>query len=634
MSAMRARLSHLSSAVNKKDEERAQERFMAHRYYHDVSPTTPHMSATSFATTRALQQRDVNLVENFPSKAVATLPPSTPQTRSVDAMLQLARQHASAASGVRHPDVMPTPTAASLDFSGLHTYDFQERFPTPRRVGTTVATASPADDATASTMSGHRYAQQGNAAAAPGISSADASFVSVSSSAHSCATSPSEAPFDAFRAVQERLRRKMRELTNATPAAAPKPTMAASTPTAVTAAPGETEGDTLREALPIALTALAQKTRRTAPQFEDESPPPRRPPSQPGARAATATPPRSPNVTLPPPSPAPSDHLRPATGDALRVPKQYDAPADVELSGALPSKSHACTLHHHQALYDPEEGSEATLENSRRQPRERGCEAYTPSSATPEDPPSHPSEVPCVSSHENPNDRVDVTRRGVKSKVSTAPGAFSDPVSAKMRQPLRSAHNHAVSPPAVGKLDDAKKPCLGNVRTASRSLCGSARQRRTQSRSAVTESRSSRSRTSRHTTSTSPSPSHPRERSSTGAHPPRSSIAAPRSRPISLNVEATILASVSGAELFALLRMRGLIDSEGDTEEYRLPLARCHRLYVTADEHRQLHLLRQSMQVMGEEQKDVPSYQRPTVAARSRNAEFAPPPPVTHYMDR
>ncbi|SCU67787.1 uncharacterized protein TEOVI_000858700 [Trypanosoma equiperdum] len=56
--------------------------------------------------------------------------------------------------------------------------------------------------------------------------------------------------------------------------------------------------------------------------------------------------------------------------------------------------------------------------------------------------------------------------------------------------------------------------------------------------------------------------------------------------------QRTVLDILTGAELFALLRLRGVIVSRGDTGEYLLPEARCHSVYLSPEEHRQLLDLR------------------------------------------
>lgn len=60
-------------------------------------------------------------------------------------------------------------------------------------------------------------------------------------------------------------------------------------------------------------------------------------------------------------------------------------------------------------------------------------------------------------------------------------------------------------------------------------------------------------------------------------------------------VDATVLEHLTGAELFAVLRMRGLVTSCGDTQEYRLPPTQCHRLYLTPYESEQLADLRAAL---------------------------------------
>lgn len=68
----------------------------------------------------------------------------------------------------------------------------------------------------------------------------------------------------------------------------------------------------------------------------------------------------------------------------------------------------------------------------------------------------------------------------------------------------------------------------------------------------------------------------------------------PKPRP--LWEEATVLEAVTGAELLAIMRMRGLITSVGDTGEDRLPSARCHAVFLTPREREQLTTLREVVQ--------------------------------------
>jgi hypothetical protein len=670
MSAMRARLSTLSTAVDKKDEERAQERFMTHRYYQE-EPVTATKTAQPAAALSTLRERDVNVTSrgvfrkpasitetaatvsastSYPHAAATLLDtenPSIHHGRGVEVMLHLARQHASATCGLRHHDSALTPTrlhtytggeeskatlpppplpAPQADFSGLRTYDFQERFPTPRRVALPPPHVAP-DTAEPKDCHGHRYAQGDSVV---GAASANASFTSVSSSAHSsraaaAVTGAAATPFDAFRVVQERLRQKMRQLTSGV---STTPATTLNGPSSVSVSP---QVSTLQTASQVSHKAAAphqveQATRDDASdqQREDSSPPPRPPP---GARAATATPFRSPtpsadashaSTVVPPPS----ARLHPS---AIAQESQQYTPIELEPSGAQQSQADHVLSRHHKALYDPETGEAAESEQAIQRHREYGYEKYTSSYST------SASSANSSAQHHAPSSPplevftldTEPTRHLARANVGAAPGAFSDPTGAASSM-MRQQPRHTLRPAAL----------VGSQRTSLRPHSGVGSQKRPSASRLRSEGRShAHSRATHRVGSTSPSPSHPRERSTTGSQLSRPWGSAPRTKPISLNVEATILASVTGAELFALLRMRGLIDSEGDTEEYRLPPARCHRLYVTADELRQLQMLRQSIQAVEEDRKDVPSYQRPTLSARSRNAEFAPPPPVTHFMD-
>lgn len=686
MAAMRTRLSHLSTTVDRNDTEMAEERRNVHRYYQDTPSSAPLTAPrATTAPLPALRERDANA--NAPLSSAGQKPQSSNGGSGVGAMLQLARKHTPATSGAQHhedplsfassfigearktaaakttpltPSAAAAAAAAPLDFSGLRTYDFQERFPTPRRTPVDTPPPSPRQ-APFGRGEGHRYAQ-GN------VVSAQYSSVSVASdTSFSSAASTSEAPFDAFRAVQERLRNKMRQLTSAAPNAATTLTAAAATfspasrpsalpPTAKRDALVNPFLDAADEPVSVAKTATTRFSRKkdyadedmllshNTPQhlsYEDSSPPPRPPP---GTRAETATPPRSPekptlashNTTLAPASPLSAFHERDGR-----------TPIEVELSGTHPTRADGGLQQQQQqsgraaaarhALYDPDASEKDFEEDATRPGREYMYEDH------------HRISFPTASDFcgqlhrgtchdiEEEEHVAAVQQRFTKGTVGTAPGAFSEPTSAARHPRL---HSNAAPPVRsdVTTAGGARNVQSGSRRSLSRSQSGSAPQPRRSSTRPQSERHASSNSSNgmwRPRPSTNPSSSHPRERSSIGSQPQRGSaaVSAPRSKPISLNVEATILASVTGAELFALLRMRGLIDSEGDTEEYRLPPSRCHRLYVTADELRQLQLLRQSMQAMETEERTVPSYQRATVAARSRNAEFAPPPPVTHFME-
>ena len=53
------------------------------------------------------------------------------------------------------------------------------------------------------------------------------------------------------------------------------------------------------------------------------------------------------------------------------------------------------------------------------------------------------------------------------------------------------------------------------------------------------------------------------------------------------------LVALSGAELFAILRLRGVISSHGQTGEHLLPLTSCHSMFLSTDEYSQLLQLRE-----------------------------------------
>lgn len=57
----------------------------------------------------------------------------------------------------------------------------------------------------------------------------------------------------------------------------------------------------------------------------------------------------------------------------------------------------------------------------------------------------------------------------------------------------------------------------------------------------------------------------------------------------------SVKAALSGAEVFALLRLRGVIMSSGDTGERLLPPTRSHSMMLSEDEFQQLKQLRASL---------------------------------------
>lgn len=66
--------------------------------------------------------------------------------------------------------------------------------------------------------------------------------------------------------------------------------------------------------------------------------------------------------------------------------------------------------------------------------------------------------------------------------------------------------------------------------------------------------------------------------------------------------DTTIVEELTGAETLAVLRMRHVLLSFGDTEEYKLPPFRCHRMFLTKDEARQIYLLRKKQQEQEQQQ--------------------------------
>nr|CCC95992.1 unnamed protein product [Trypanosoma congolense IL3000] len=64
--------------------------------------------------------------------------------------------------------------------------------------------------------------------------------------------------------------------------------------------------------------------------------------------------------------------------------------------------------------------------------------------------------------------------------------------------------------------------------------------------------------------------------------------------------QTTILDVLTGAEFFALMRLRGIIVSRGDTGEWKLPESRCHSVYLSPKEHQQLLDLRASLRLQSD----------------------------------
>ncbi|XQJ29693.1 hypothetical protein NXY56_005752 [Leishmania guyanensis] len=657
LSDMRARLSNLSHTVEQQEDEHHQRRSFGHRYLMEkrtadpaarppvaqlitsfsTSPSSARLSRPTTANSQLPQrngvsERDVNQVYSVPKNNASpghhfntnSMPGPLTYTRAakpvsgLNAMLQLARRHASismseattATDIVSSTDAKLTPVpndsvtipSKAVDVNplqdtcestptpltpggaaGLHSYRFQERFPSPRQLTPLSAVNAramvPRDEEGRTPYHCPREELH--------LTNEDAKVD------HNV-TSREVVCFDAFRVVQERLRQKMKQLTMSSPQSGmPLSTRDAPVESAMSGkatAPRETTSRGFSPSLAVS-------------DFEDSSPSPR-PPR--GTRSETATPMQSPDehgvLSNDTPSP-PSTSLRyqQDRGDASMDVEVL--PASAELDTENVSKTRRPT---HGFLHDfvANDRVEAAAESSKSQ----WLQGRMPSSqARVIDGPLDAFGGPAVFS----------------GRVARAPssGAHSKRTPVEQRGDSREYRR----PPEMAIAERFK----GARGRSERTTTGTARRlpsapRHTRPRYTSSSMSATRSSASREGSA------------STAGRPYRSSSkAAVRQKPISLNVEANILCAVTGAELFALLRMRGLIESEGDTEEYRLPPARCHRLYVTTEEHRQLKLLRQSLRSLGAEEQrpDVPSYQRVTVSARARNAEFAPPPPVSHYME-
>ncbi|RNF19082.1 uncharacterized protein Tco025E_04246 [Trypanosoma conorhini] len=65
--------------------------------------------------------------------------------------------------------------------------------------------------------------------------------------------------------------------------------------------------------------------------------------------------------------------------------------------------------------------------------------------------------------------------------------------------------------------------------------------------------------------------------------------------PLKTVPQRTVLDVLTGAEVFALMRLRGIIVSRGETGECALPETRCHSVYLSPDEHKQLLDLRANL---------------------------------------
>ncbi|KAG5494706.1 hypothetical protein JIQ42_02321 [Leishmania sp. Namibia] len=652
MSAMRARLSSLSRTVEQQEQEQLlQQRASGHRC--SVEETTGSAAAGQAAAksvppvwtppfpvpvsrpitnmyplprTNGISERDPNQLRDPPKRSA--LPAhhcskdmtsaSITRTRAaqpvprLNAMLQLARHHATTSppeatvikdavplTGAPLSQVPSVPAALSPTTStaktpprttdslhiprvpggatGLHSYSFQERFPSPRRLTASLE---------ASGLAPVFPDEEGRT---PYNRAHNVTGITAGHAAANVSTNSDEAmPFDAFRVVQERLRQKIKQLT---------------TPSSQRMAP-PSMGGTLAESTPCtgatahqrALSSRESQASQGARGFDDSSPSPRPPP---GTRAGTATPTRSPDehdamsCGTPPPPSAPSCYQH-GKGDVSIEVEVFPPTSECTTENASRTRPRT-----NESLYDRVEDCDAAtviaseLHGSQGRVPSQKAEAVSLAREVYRDP----------------------TARGVRVSRMPSSDARSKPIAAGQRSgshEFRRQSEGAIAESAQGDRGKSGPPTIGAPHGV------------------ASEPRRSVSMSAARSCAT-------RERSRSAARASYRSVpqTAARSKPISLNVEATILCAVTGAELFALLRMRGLITSEGNTEEYRLPPARCHRLYVTPEEHRQLKLLRQSLHFLAaeEQRQDIPSYQRVTVSARSRNAEFVSPPPVSRYMD-
>lgn len=83
--------------------------------------------------------------------------------------------------------------------------------------------------------------------------------------------------------------------------------------------------------------------------------------------------------------------------------------------------------------------------------------------------------------------------------------------------------------------------------------------------------------------------------------------------------------AVSGAELFAILRLRGLIRSEGQTGEHLLPTTPCHTLDLTHSEYTQLVRLRELIGSKSQQQAAAASSIDSSHATRLPSRSRSPP---------
>lgn len=89
----------------------------------------------------------------------------------------------------------------------------------------------------------------------------------------------------------------------------------------------------------------------------------------------------------------------------------------------------------------------------------------------------------------------------------------------------------------------------------------------------------------------------PRRSSSGELRPSSPCRAAQPALPLKTAPQRTVLDVLTGAELFALMRLRGVVVSRGETGESALPDTRCHSVYLSPDEHKQLLELRANLRL-------------------------------------
>ncbi|KEG15388.1 hypothetical protein DQ04_00091220 [Trypanosoma grayi] len=115
----------------------------------------------------------------------------------------------------------------------------------------------------------------------------------------------------------------------------------------------------------------------------------------------------------------------------------------------------------------------------------------------------------------------------------------------------------------------------------------------------------------------------PRRPSTATARRSTSSRAASPALPVRTDPHRTVLDVLTGAEFFALMRLRGVLVSRGETGECTLPDTRCHSVYLSPEEHRQLVELRANLQLRTASMK-TSAATRP--AGKTLNSRRSSPP--------